>query len=44
MIFTVFKNEEKLEELRAFLKEARIKFRQEAMYFEFHPVFQGDIQ
>ena len=44
IVFIVLKNESKLDELRSFLREARTRFVQDAMYFEFHPVFQEDIR
>jgi hypothetical protein len=44
MLLIVLKSENKLNEIRSFLQQARIRFRQKAMYFEFHPVFQEDIR
>lgn len=44
MVFIVVKREEKLDEILDFLREACARFGQTAMYFEFHPVFQQDVQ
>ena len=37
-IVTVVRGEEQVEEIRRFLREARVKFRQEVMYLDYHPV------
>ncbi len=43
MLFSVVERE-RLDEVRSFLREARIRFGQNAMYFEFHPVFKEDVR
>jgi hypothetical protein len=37
-IVTVVKSDEDVEEIRRFLREARVKFRQEVMYLDYHRV------
>jgi hypothetical protein len=44
IVFIVVNSETKVNELRDFLREARVRFGQKAMYFEFHPVFQEDVR
>lgn len=43
-IVIVVKTERDVERIKSFLRAARTKFKQEAMYFESHPVYFEEVQ
>ncbi len=43
-VFMVVKTQREVDALRAFLRRARQKFKQDVMYFEYHPVHFEEVE
>ena len=43
-VFMVVKTQREVDDIRAFLRRARRKFKQEVMYFEHHPVYFEEVK